>query len=234
MGEVHQKIVEGAQSLEYEGHSLNKNTLKCRGCGACQYGCSINAKRSMDVTYIPLATQAGATFYTGFKAEKITIKNKRIDKISGIVLKRDIPAKPIGKFIAKAKIFVIAAGGVCTPFLLLKSGVANSSGMVGKNLKIHPSATTFALFPKEFYRAGGVSQAYAVTEFFKEGIIIINTMVPPGLGALTSSLVGEELSQLIGDWNKVATVGAKISDADANGRIKKLPFFDQRRKIINI
>lgn len=227
MGGAHEKIMEGAQALGYENYPLNKNTLKCRACGTCQYGCLTNAKQSMDVTYIPLATQAGATFYTGFKAEKIIIKNKRVDKIVGTVLKRDTSAKPIGKFIARAKVFVIAAGAVQTPFLLLKSRVANSSGMVGKNLRIHPSVGSLALFPERVYGARGISQAYAITEFSEEGIIIESTMVPPAPGTLASPLVGKELSGLIGDWNKVMMTGVMISDTDADGRIKKLPFFDQ-------
>jgi choline dehydrogenase-like flavoprotein len=227
MGGAHEKIIEGARALGYENHPLNKNTLKCRACGTCQYGCSINAKQSMDVTYIPLATQAGATFYTGFKAEKIIIKNKRIDKIVGTVLKRDRDAKPIGEFIARAKVFVIAAGAIQTPFLLLKNRVANSSGVVGKNLRIHPAVGSLALFPERVYGARGISQAYAVTEFSEEGIIIESTMVPPAPGTLASPLVGKELSQLIGDWNKVMVTGVMISDTDADGRIKKLPFLDQ-------
>ncbi|MBT9148206.1 MAG: putative GMC-type oxidoreductase [Syntrophomonadaceae bacterium] len=227
MGGAHEKIMEGAKVLGYENHPLNKNTLKCRACGTCQYGCSINAKQSMDVTYIPLAIQAGATFYTGFKAEKIAIKTKKVDRISGTVFKRDIPAKPIGKFTVKAKVFVIAAGAVQTPFLLLSNRIANSSGMVGKNLRIHPSTGSLAIFPERLYGARGTSQAYAITEFSEEGIIIESTMVPPAPGTLASPLVGKELSQLIGDWNKVAMVGVMISDTDADGRIKKLPFFDQ-------
>jgi choline dehydrogenase-like flavoprotein len=231
-GGANEKMVEGAQALGYENYSITRNILRCRGCGGCNYGCTINAKRGMQITYIPWATQAGATFYTGFKADKIIVKGKRVERIIGTVLKRDTPAKPIGKFSARAKVFVIAAGGIYTPFLLLKSRVANSSGMVGRGLKLHPLAGIIALFPEKVYGASGVSQTHVFTEFFKkERIFAMTGMVAPGAGAplFAPRLAGKELSELIGNWSKVAIILVKIGDYDADGRVKsyKLPFFDQ-------
>ena len=55
--------------------------------------------------------------------------------------------------VIKAKIYVIAANGIETPRLLLMSrnqianGIANSSGMVGRNLMDHPEYLSWGLLP---------------------------------------------------------------------------------------
>ena len=43
--------------------------------------------------------------------------------------------------------WLLAGGAIPTPLFLLKQGLANRSGEVGKNLTLHPSGGFHALFP---------------------------------------------------------------------------------------
>ncbi len=220
MGEANAMTMRGAESLGYEVRPLNKNASGCDATGVCQYGCPIDAKRAMHVTYIPLATQAGAKFYTGFQVVWIVRNGNRIEKVGGFVLNRD--REKIGKFVARAEVVVLAAGTVYTPYILLKNRLANSSGMVGRNLSIHPASSVMGLFPENLYGWRGVSQATGITEFFEEGITMEGTMVPP-FGAASCPFTGKELSDVIGEWKKAAVMGIMIAETDSVGRIRKVP-----------
>ncbi len=223
MGEAHTRIAEGTERLGYSGRPLEKNALYCDATGVCQYGCPIDAKQDMHVTYIPLATQAGAKFYTGFEVQQIETCGGEVVKVGGAI--RNRRGERIGKFVARARIFVLAAGAIYTPTLLLMNRIANSSGMVGQNLRIHPCLLVSGFFPEAVYGWRGVSQSYAIEEFFDEGFIMETTMVPPRLGALTSQLLGEEFCRIMEEWKKAGAIGVMINDSDSIGRVLPLSPF---------
>ena len=65
-------------------------------------------------------------------------------------------------FTLKSKLFVVSAGSIYTPHLLLNSsspelptGVSNSSGQVGRNLMIHPLGYAEGLFDDNLYSSFG-------------------------------------------------------------------------------
>lgn len=221
MGEANARIMEGTESLGYDGGPLKKNATGCDATGVCQYGCPTDAKQAMHISYIPLATQKGAKFYTGFKAKWIVTKNGRVDKVGGIVFRRG--KEKIGKFVAEADVVVLAAGAIHTPCLLLENRIANSSGMVGRNLRIHPAGSVISVFPESIYGWKGVSQSYGVTEFFDEGILLEGGMIPPSIGAAAHPSIGRELCDLLGDWKKTSVFGSMIADSDSVGRVWNLP-----------
>jgi choline dehydrogenase-like flavoprotein len=119
----------------------------CNNCGPCDLGCPIGAKASTDVTYWPKALALGATLETGARVREITVTKEGL--VDGAVYyNRD------GEVVAqKARVVVVACNGVGTPRLLLNSrsplfpnGLANSSGLVGKNLMFHPYALVQGVF----------------------------------------------------------------------------------------
>jgi choline dehydrogenase-like flavoprotein len=73
----------------------------------------------------------------------------------------------------EAKVFVLAAGAIHTPKLLLQSsndhwpnGLANRSGLVGCNLMFH-ATQTFALWPSKTLAATGPRKSIAFTDFYE-------------------------------------------------------------------
>jgi choline dehydrogenase-like flavoprotein len=79
------------------------------------------------------------------------------------------------QFKIRAKVFVLAAGALHTPKLLLQSrndhwpdGLANRSGLVGRNLMFH-ATQNFALWPGKKLAATGPRKSIAFTDFYEVG-----------------------------------------------------------------
>jgi choline dehydrogenase-like flavoprotein len=77
------------------------------------------------------------------------------------------------QIVIQAKVFVLAAGAIHTPKLLMQSrsdhwpdGLANRSGLVGRNLMFH-AQQTFALWPDNRLAATGPRKCLAFTDFYE-------------------------------------------------------------------
>ncbi|MBI5477946.1 MAG: GMC family oxidoreductase N-terminal domain-containing protein, partial [Deltaproteobacteria bacterium] len=64
-------IARGADTLGYRHRPLQRNARDCDGQGFCCFGCPTDAKRSTNLSYVPLALRAGANLYTECRAERI-------------------------------------------------------------------------------------------------------------------------------------------------------------------
>jgi len=216
IGKASLKIAEGCERLGYSYFPLNKNTSQCEALGLCTFGCPINAKRAMNVSVVPLAVNAGAKVYTGMRVTSIDFKGRRIARVCGHVLGRD--GKILGSFSVEAKIFVLSAGAIYTPYLLLRNRIANSSGLVGKNLRIHPCFVLIGIFEEKLEGWKSVSQSLAVDEFLEDGILFETTFLPLGLGLSNNYL--SDVSELASSWDKVAILGVMLSDEDSKGSVR--------------
>ncbi len=104
----------------------------CIGNNICNPNCPINAKHS-GINDLEAARAAGAELRTEAVVDKIEADGK--GRITGLSY-----LSPDGtRTRVTAKVYVIAAHGFETPKLLLMNGLANSSGMVGRNLMMHPT-----------------------------------------------------------------------------------------------
>lgn len=122
---------------------------KCINVGPCNLGCPQGAKSSADVTYWPKALSLGVKLMTNCRVSKIN--SSTTNEVNGVTY---FSANE-EKFLA-GKIVVLACNGVGTPRILLNSkskfapeGLANSSGLVGKNLMFHPLAYIEGKFDQE-------------------------------------------------------------------------------------
>lgn len=110
----------------------------CVGRGFCAYGCPSRALATVDVTYWPLALSRGVELRTRSRVREITVSKRGL--ATGVLYYDENGRLQR----AAAPIVVLSAGGLGTPRLLLMSasaafpaGLANSSGLVGKNLMVH-------------------------------------------------------------------------------------------------
>lgn len=123
-----------------------KNQAQCVRYGICRIGCREGAKGSTDVTHFPEALKHGAKLVTDARVARITLNEKGL--ANGAIYIRD------GKeHFQPASVVIVACNGIGTPRLLLMSasgrfpdGLANSSGLVGKRLMIHPFAGVVGLY----------------------------------------------------------------------------------------
>ncbi len=131
-------------SQEYDGRP------GCVNLGACTSGCAEGAKASTDITYWPAAIRAGVELRTGCRVREITVDKK--GRATGVIYYDEAGTEQV----LKAHVVVLACNGVGTPRLLLNSrsesfpdGLANTSGLVGRNLMFHPYASIQGIFDEE-------------------------------------------------------------------------------------
>ncbi len=117
--------------------------------GFCIVGCSTNAKQSVLVTWIPRAICAGAEIRDRSMVGRI--ESGRDGRATGVIYQQN------GRWRRqKARNVVVAGYAIETPRLLLNSacsrfpdGLANSSGLVGKNLMPQSNQAVWATMDEE-------------------------------------------------------------------------------------
>jgi choline dehydrogenase-like flavoprotein len=117
--------------------------------GFCRFGCSTNAKQSQLVTFIPRALKAGAEIRDLAMVGRIEMD--AAGRATGVHYIRE------GRWrFQRARNVVVAGYAIETPRLLLASGtdlhpegLANSSGLVGKNLMTQSNQAVFGTMEEE-------------------------------------------------------------------------------------
>lgn len=153
----------GTEKLGYSGLVAKHNRENCVQSGFCILGCFFGAKQSMLVTYVPRAEEAGARILASARAERIETQGGRVRRVRGHAV--DEAGRTGRSFEIGAKVVVLAAGAVSSPDLLLRSGIANSSGLVGGNLHLHPQVMLAGIFEESLQPYRGIPQSYVVDEF---------------------------------------------------------------------
>lgn len=134
---------------EYRGRA------PCINLGHCGSGCAQGAKASTDVTYWPEAVRSRVEVRTRCRVSRIATNDDRM--ATGVYY---FDADGQERF-QPAEMVIMACNGIGTPRILLNSaselfpeGLANSSGLVGKNLMLHPYAQIRGHFdmPLDGYR----------------------------------------------------------------------------------
>jgi choline dehydrogenase-like flavoprotein len=120
---------------------------KCLNLNPCSSGCSQGAKSSVDITYWPQAIRSGVELRTHCRVREITLDE---DGMASGAVYYDADG---WECFQKAEVVIMACNGVGTPRILLNStssrfpdGLANRSGLVGRNLMFHPVAYVRGVF----------------------------------------------------------------------------------------
>lgn len=128
-------------SQNYDGRQ------KCVNAGTCDLGCAVGAKASVSFTYWPQLERQGVMLRTNCRVQEITVRE---DGMAGGVIYHGPDGQ---RHEQKAEMVILACNGVGTPRLMLNStskyfpdGIANNSGLVGKNLMFHPLCGVTGIF----------------------------------------------------------------------------------------
>ena len=116
---------------------------------SCLWGCPDGAKASVDRTHWRAALAAGARLVTGARVKEL------VRTPAGLVDGAVWVDRAGAEHLERAAVTVLAANAVGTPRLLLVSELANSSGLVGRRLMVHPWATVTGLFDEELGSSQG-------------------------------------------------------------------------------
>jgi choline dehydrogenase-like flavoprotein len=217
LGSDAELMQQGADRLGYKWIPAQRNHKHCAGSNLCAFGCPTGAKQSVLVTYVPRTLAAGGRLFAGCAVEKITTDGHRA---TGVVarFRRPESGQKGPRLTVEAKQVVLACGAIQTPALLLRNGLTNSSGLVGKNFLCHPNSKVVGIFDRDIEAWKGVIQGNQIREFIDEGILITTTMVPPGLLAMSLPSFGAESWELMRDYNKMLVAGCLVEDT-GTGRV---------------
>jgi len=207
----------GVESLGLHGRPLKRNIRGCKGCGICIFGCPSKAKQSMELNYIPRASELGARIFADAKVERILMKGRRAVGVEGEILDR-ASRRPRARFRINAKIIVLSAGAIHSPALLIRNRICNSSGQVGKNLGIHPAARVVAIFDEDIILWRGVPQGFYVDDYYNDRIMLEGIAVPPFLGAAGLPFTGWKQKDLMFHYKNLGSFGLMVSDT-SRGRV---------------
>ncbi len=209
---------EGLAKLGEPLKPMRRNTRGCNGCGRCNFGCPHKAKMSVDLSYLPRAVAAGARLYTGCLVEKVELNGRQAVGVSGRVLDHHT-WKPGPKLTVRAKQVVLAAGAMCNPLILWKSGIRLPK--VGQHLSLHPSFRVIARFDEPVKGwEGALQSAYGDQYEKSEGILFNSVFVPNGVLAATMPGFGPSHHRLRMAIPHLAIFGGMLHD-DAMGRVHK-------------
>jgi choline dehydrogenase-like flavoprotein len=122
----------------------------------------------------------------------------------------------------RAKAVVLSCGSLGTPVLLLRQGLANGSGQVGKNLSIHPAAGAIGVFNEDVGGFNSVPQGYGIDEFHDEGLLFEGSSLPLELTAAMTPGYGPRWTALMEDAQKTLIFGFLVKD-QSRGRVRAGP-----------
>ncbi|MBV8760627.1 MAG: GMC family oxidoreductase [Deltaproteobacteria bacterium] len=199
-------IERGCNALGFTKHGpLRRNAPACDGQGVCCFGCPTDAKRSTNVSYIPLALKAGAELFASAKMTRIIVE---AGKAAGIVARtHDGHTLTI-----RSRAVVVACGSIMTPLVLEQAGLGRRSGQLGKNLSIHPACGALAEFDEQILPWKGIPQGYSIHELHDEGILYEGASVPLEMTMSMTGLIGPELVRLAESFDHVASFGFLVED----------------------
>ena len=207
-------IARGCEALGFtRHHALRRNAPDCDGQGTCCFGCPTDAKRSTNVSYVPMAMKAGAELFYGCAVERIVTEGGRA---TGVVAR----TKGSGhRLTVRARAVVVSCGSLVTPILLERNGLCGASGQLGKNLSIHPACGALAEFDERIAGYDGVPQGYAIEELHEEGILFEGAVTPLEFTMSMAPQVGPRLVALAENYEHVASFGFLVADT-SRGRVR--------------
>jgi len=178
-------------SQPYEGRD------KCLNLGPCISGCAQGGKSSTDITYWPEAIRRGVELRTRSRVREITVNDQGF--ADGVIYYNADGEECF----QRAEVVVMACNGVGTPRILLNStspqfpnGLANNSGMVGKNLMFHPVGFVQGVFEERLDSHKGPQGCCILSKEFYESdprrgfVRGYNMQVTRGSGPLNTAMAG--------------------------------------------
>jgi choline dehydrogenase-like flavoprotein len=209
--------------------------VPCVRYGVCESGCPNGSKASTDITHWPTALAQGATLITGARVREITIGSNGLAD-GAVFLDVDGTEHKI-----RAGVVVLAANGVGTARLMLLStsarfpdGIANSSGLVGRNLMLHPTALAVGVYDElleswrgpagqnihsyQFYetdRSRGFVRGAKWVTFATGGPLVASSLVPShdGVGAWGATVL-DDVQRVLGRSVAIGAISEDLPSLD--------------------
>ncbi len=152
----------------HEGRTDKGRCVRCRTCDG--FPCKVDAKGDAETAFLRPAIAGGSVdLWTGALVERLTTSRdgKRVE--TAVVVHRG------ERFEVRAPTFVLAAGSIHSPALLLRSadhkhpgGLANAGGRVGRGYMAHNNTVLVALAPERL-NPTHFQKTLAINDFYGAG-----------------------------------------------------------------
>ncbi len=202
---------------------MPRNAPGCTGRGTCQTGCPVGGKATADLIWLPRFLRAGGRLYADTRADHIATSNGRATGIEA-TMRDPETSEVVSTFSIDAGRTILAAGSIHTPLLLLRQDLANSSGHVGENLRVHPTCGVVAKFDDEDVRLwSGATQGYYAHMPDEPDILLETFSASPDVFLTQLGTVGDiDPGEFLRDFKHLSACGLLIRD-DSAGRVRPGP-----------
>ncbi|HSV52480.1 MAG TPA: GMC family oxidoreductase [Burkholderiaceae bacterium] len=223
----------GASKLGIPAAAIQRNVKGCWNLGSCGMGCPTNAKQSMLVTTIPAALDLGATLLVETRALQFDLANRQAAALRCVAVKAN--GAPAGadsqatRIVAKH--YVLAAGAINSPAVLLRSQAPDPHRRLGARTFLHPVVMSAAVMDQKVEGWQGAPQTIYSDHFLEtqaiDGPIGFKLEAPPlhpVIFASTVSGYGQAQARLLKQFPHTHVLLALLRDGfhaqAAGGQVK--------------
>jgi choline dehydrogenase-like flavoprotein len=162
---------------------IRRNVRGCWNLGYCGMGCPTNAKQSMLVTTLPAALAGGAILVYRLRADRLVVRGDRVEALDCTAM-QEAGIHPLPYRVRiRAQHFVLAAGAIGTPALLMRSGAPDPQRLLGRRTFLHPTTVTAAVMDHPVKGYAGAPQSIYSDHYLDsvpvDGPIGFKLEVPP-------------------------------------------------------
>lgn len=209
----------GCDKLGIASGAIQRNVKGCWNLGYCGMGCPTNAKQSMLVTTIPAALERGATLVYRARVARLVIERDRVVACEANGIAGNGAAPSQHRVRLRARHFVLAAGAIGSPGILLRSSAPDPNLLLGKRTFLHPTVVSGALMPQRVEGYYGAPQTVYSDHFLdtlpldgKAGFKLESAPTHPVLVGITLPGFGEEHARWMANFPYIQVVIALIRD----------------------
>jgi choline dehydrogenase-like flavoprotein len=215
-------IKKGVEALGWRGEVVTQARQGCVGCGFAMEGCAYDAKQSQLVTRIPRMSDRGVKLFASCRAERLRTEGRRATGVEGRFVD---PQTKVGlsRVRVNAKVVALAGGGVGSAVFLLRNGLVNRNGQVGKNFFTNPGGMAFALFDQDVLMYRNIPAAYGVKQFrsvrvndrgdyVEGGYLLLPNQLQPAVAAACLPSFGNVHRRYMENYHRVGGTYAIFDD----------------------
>jgi choline dehydrogenase-like flavoprotein len=211
IGPIADVMDRGAAAFGWHSGPIPRNAVGCEGAGFCGLGCATGARRSTELSFLPGALAQGSMVLCEARAVAVLRDGGRA---VGVEVE-----SPAGRTLnVRGKAVIFAGGAIPTPLFLLRQGLANSSGELGKNLSLHPSGGVGGYFDERIDPEDHIPQGYMVDHFLRENILLLAAQPTREVAHTLFPVTGHRLTQALDAVPHLGMLGVMIRDR-TRGRV---------------